>query len=627
MSRADAKRNKQARRARDDLSRGVRRKDIALALDGFLPIAEEDVPAAEFDAARDWLAGELRAALGARGGPALAPWLKLGARLPPLLARLRLNDDETRWALLWAAAHDQHWPLAELLLRELEPALRERAAELADAVSALVTSRGALTPAQIPVALRAPASGERAGVHAVSAPSRRASGPPATATEAEGALVDCYASEPWSAFSTLAQRWLRGKPGEPVASAIGLTVAELAALELSSGAYEAGLPRFAVVELLLAATTAALAHDSDDARARCERALLLGLRIVLGALAQPDGPHPSPGLVASAVRAALATSLRESVTRVITELAGRPAAALPPQLVRELYELSPTPQLWARATLALDAEEEQRMRHGRRPRRSSIEWLERSVAVQLAEPDSLQQGIATLETKQRQNLFSTLAAALPPGLVADTVFALWPRTTEARRQELVSFAHEALEASTAMTFCSECDLPHIGPFGGFSDLSAPGRALFERVGPTLAPHDERFLSLALERAQKRSERLDLLDAFTHEAAPIDHYVFAIERARSLGLQQKPFRDRLTARFQGRVLPLARGLDLALDKLGVRSSAARELATALLDAAPNAPAAERSEHVLHQLRLARRIVGGSPQRRRRQLALPFAEANS
>ena len=73
MSRADAKRNKQARRARDDLSRGVRRKDIALALDGFLPIAEEDVPAAEFDAARDAYLAAVTIA------PAMEPaWLELG---------------------------------------------------------------------------------------------------------------------------------------------------------------------------------------------------------------------------------------------------------------------------------------------------------------------------------------------------------------------------------------------------------------------------------------------------------------------------------------------------------------------------------------------------------------------
>ena len=622
MSRADAKRSKQARRAREDISRGIRRKDVSLALEGLLGVTEAEAAVAELDEARRWLAHELQRALALRAGTALDPWLTAGSRLPALLARLGLNDGETRWGLLWAAAGGRHWKTAELMLATLEPMLHERAEELAVALSAIVTSRGALAPDQIPEPLRQPTSNVGA-VSQLTTPRARHGSPPATAAEAEQELIDCYATEPWSAFSTIAYRWLHGG-NEPVASAIALTVAELAALELSSTERTPGAPSFAVVELLLAAVSTCV-PQSSDARERRERALLLALRVVLGTLTQPGAAHPPAGLIASAVRAALATPLRESVALALTELAGRPGAALPAQLVCELHGLSPTPLLWARAALTLDAEDERRALHGQRPRRSSAEWLQRTLTAHLADPDALQQSIASLASKERQDLLSMLAAVVPPELAADTFFALWSPVNLSRAGELANFAHEALEANTRVTFCSECSEPHVAPFDDLSDLSAPGKRLFDRVGPVLAAHDARFLSFALDQASKRSERLGLLVAFAHEAAPIDHYVIAIESARSLGLPQKPFREKLGVRFRGRVLPLARGLGLAVDMLGIRSSAARELAAALLDAAATAPAAERTEHVLHQLRVARRITGR--ERRRKQLALPFTEATS
>lgn len=629
MSRADAKRSKQQRRAREDLMRGMRRRNLALVLEGFVGVLDE-APSAEVDEAHRWLASELRRALGSGDRRALEPWLAAGDRLPALVARLEL-DAEARWALFWAAADAQHWKAAELMLGELEPLLRERAADLGLAMSAIVTSRGRLELEHIPERMRSTPAAERLDGELPGVRPRRTSVPPATATDAERALVDCYATASWGDFSTLAQRWLRTKPEEALASAVGLTVAELACLELLRDLEGAKTGRrWAVVDLIVSAVST-LSPRSGEERERGERALLLGLRVVLGALTEPQAQRPPAGLVASAVRAGLAVpSLRDSIASAVTEIASREGAELSPQLLCELHELSPSPLLWASAVLALDAEQEQRFLHGRAPRRAAVEWLERTLTAHLADAGALQRSLSSLPPKRREELLSVLAASIAPALIADLCFALWPPPNDVQRRELADFAYQALVGHTHIdaSFCVECGQPHARDFdGSFSELSAGGKALHERVGRLFAASDERFLSLALERTQQRSEQSDLLLAFAHDGAPIEQHVTALERALGLGLPLEPFRERLRARFAGRTAHLARGLSTAVERFGARSSTARELAEALLDADAAAPPSERSELVLTQLRRARRITGRKRQPRRARHGSPLEESTS
>jgi hypothetical protein len=84
---------------------------------------------------------------------------------------------------------------------------------------------------------------------------------------------------------------------------------------------------------------------------------------------------------------------------------------------------------------------------------------------------------------------------------------------------------------------------------------------------------------------------------------------------------------LRARFAGRIAPLARGLAMAVERFGADGRTARELAEALLDAGAVVPPSERSELVLTQLRLARRITGRKRQPQSPRQGEPFEESTS
>ena len=224
-----------------------------------------------------------------------------------------------------------------------------------------------------------------------------------------------------------------------MAAVVGVTVAELACLELLRDVESARSGRrWAVVDLIVTALSTPGPRSSEQ-RERGEHALLLGLRAVLGALTEPQARRPPGGLVASAVRAGLAApSLRDTVASAVIEIASREGAELSPQLLCELHELSPSPPLWASAVLALDTEQEQRFQHGRAPRRAAVEWLERTLAAHIADPGALQRSLSSLPAKRREELLSVLAASIAPPLpVRWSTMQRFSRSMTLRRQTTV----------------------------------------------------------------------------------------------------------------------------------------------------------------------------------------------
>ena len=269
MGRADAK-DRHQRRAREDLEKGLKRNDSALACAGLLGLPPEQRTASMGAVAR--LLRREALDLFTRRQWAALRLLSTRFDQEPLLVS---TDDagtisveavaELRWALLWASIHQQQWREAaqRLQLLSLPQALHE-------ALTAL--TEGRLTPELLP-------TGCNEDVRPTSDAVRGRAAAPQAAVEVEGALADLVASRSFGTMASALRDWLPRSPPDVVVE-LRRVACDLTLRELLMRAQEPALGSLCEPAVLLSE----LATDADDASSH---AAVIALRLVARALAPP----------------------------------------------------------------------------------------------------------------------------------------------------------------------------------------------------------------------------------------------------------------------------------------------------------------------------------------------------
>ncbi len=469
---------KQARRSRELLEKGLRRGDPRLALEGWQGADTE---------ARTQLGPPLGALLekteqelarGKQTGPLLElarALTKSQDALDGLAAEARL---ELRWRLLWPCLRALEWRSAEALWRPLSEAVRARGPRVAAAVEAILDSRGRPPPALLEQALAAlgtDAADPRLGVQPVQA---RVSVPaPSAPEELEPRLLAAFELCPFEHFARQAAQWLGAAPQERRAALWGL-VAELAALRLLERSRQGGElqePAELFGRALAAAPTPALE----------DRALSL---FHLVSSTEPGSAGPLAWMETYATLAFAAARAPRHQGLICAAVARREAkgSARRPLLLlcERLLLLSPSPALLATAWLLWDELD---------PESPSAPAALQSALRQALPGEALRAWCRHEEWSRVQQFLETLTQGADLRLAIEAIDALWQDAGD-ELKHVLSRCIEDLFARVCLESGQRLDEPN---GAALRRLASAARPLWERLGSRGLPYRSALLEIGL----------------------------------------------------------------------------------------------------------------------------------
>ena len=598
MGRPD-KRERQERRAGEEIDRALGRHDAERAVTALLAIPREQ---------RELLVPRVAAAyrgavLQAQADGAwsrLVFWAARAEQEPRLLAAAggEAEDWTVHWALFWGAVRCREWKRADLLWSTLSGKAVGPAPALAQAIGALLAGHGTVAEAAIaglPAALLAPSTQEPPRPRPMLAP-------PDSAEQAEAAVLRCHVAQPFNELASTVQRWaVRASPS--VAAAVRATTARLALRELLASVL--GKRPWAAAEA--GRLFAGMVIDSGAPNEFAAGALLA---FRLWARRPEDA-----GLQAAAMAATAYAEHRTVVVGWLTQQSfdarSRPLAlSMAERLVRMPEKTAPA--LWAKAFHLWAS--------GHAGPTEAPSWLVEGLERALRDRRAVAEWARDAAFKDLGNAVGPAVEALPPPLAERLLDAAWELADETKRERIANEFEVLLDRvrSTAAIVrriaqgkVDEDDFfdRAMESFGEDEDGPLPPAALllWRRWEDRLVPISIDFLEIALREAQSFNARCTLVHAHLAGRSGIEAYLKAFD------VMSCPDGKRLEAHYHARMLErfaldvpsLARAFRRFLGDHGP-SKLVADLASALLEADDARPG-PRTEHEQMAIAMARRLT--------------------
>lgn len=436
MGRPKDGKERELRRAREELAKGLQRHDGGRAAEALVQLPP-DARTAHLAEVASLFAAEVQRAQAARNQAELAKLSAAAAQEPRLLAAISgMARLAVSWALLWGAARRSDWTAVAEFAEWLRPELAQRSPALARWLDAWVRTQGAIPAAEELPPL--PAGDERLGYERV--PLLRAPAAPETAEQVEPAVLTAAATLRPPDFRALMFTWTRSLP-PPLGRAVRGIAGQLAMYEALRGA--PSRRHLAPLSLLAAMAVEPPTKPSQPPALITELGseVMLGLRLLNACRGNEMTAEEARLFSALLLAAAQDPQQRERVIAYAATLRFPPEAhAQAAKLHEQLLSSDPNPDrpLWANAV-------EQWMQAevaGPPP-----SWLLRALERLAAGPGvELAGWLHGLDPTRRSAVFDFLVDEAPPLLGLDLADRAWAAAEPRLRPELARLVVSLIEA-------------------------------------------------------------------------------------------------------------------------------------------------------------------------------------